>query len=344
MQAFRRPMIGHRSQAFQELYGRIQPGLRKLFGTSRPVFLSTSSAWGVMEAAIRNLVAGRVLCCMCGAFSDKWADVARRCGREAGSLKVDWGSPVLPEQVDRKLASERYDAVALVHNETSTGVMNPLEEILSLRTRHPDTLFVVDAVSSLSAVPIGFDRLGIDLLLTGSQKALALPPGMSLFALSGRALERARRMEGRGYYFDFLEFERNGERNMTPSTPSIGHVHALECKLEEIFEEGLPARYARHRELAEATRQWALGQGFSLFAREGCRSETLTCVDNGARTGGRRVDVPELRRLVRQEGFEIDGGYGRIKGSTFRISSMGDETPDTMGRLFGALDKCLARL
>jgi aspartate aminotransferase-like enzyme len=129
MAAFSRPMIGHRSEDFKNLYRDIHPKLQTLFGTKQPVFLSTSSAWGVMEASIRNLVAKRVLCCMCGAFSDKWLDVAKRCGKEAEALQVDWGKHVDHKDVDLALATGRFDAVTLIHNETSTGVMNPLSEI-----------------------------------------------------------------------------------------------------------------------------------------------------------------------------------------------------------------------
>ena len=175
--AFCTPMIGHRSQDFKDLYAEIQPQLQQLFYTEQLVFLSTSSAWGVMEGSLRNLVSKKVLCCMCGAFSDKWLDVAKRCGKEADALKVDWGSPVLPSQIDEKLATGEFDAVTLVHNETSTGVMSPLEDIMALKAKYPDVMFIVDSVTSFSAVPIEFDKLGIDVLLTGSQKALALPPG-----------------------------------------------------------------------------------------------------------------------------------------------------------------------
>ena len=166
------PMIGHRSSNFQDLYGKIQPQLQELLGTERLVYLSTSSAWGIMEGAIRNLARKKILCCMCGAFSDKWLDVATRCGINAEGLQVKWGSPILPEAVDEKLASGDFDAITLVHNETSTGVMNPLEEIAKLKNKYPDVMFIVDSVSSMTAVPINFDQLGIDVLLAGTQKEL----------------------------------------------------------------------------------------------------------------------------------------------------------------------------
>ena len=182
--AFSRPMIGHRSEAFRKLYRSIHPRLQELFGTKQPVFLSSSSAWGVMEAAIRNLVRERVLCCMCGAFSDKWLDVAKRCGKQAEPLQVEWGQHIDPAALDSQLATGKFDAVTLIHNETSTGVMNPLPEICCLLAKYPDVLLIVDSVSSFSAVPIAMDALQIDVLLTGSQKALALPPGFALFSVS----------------------------------------------------------------------------------------------------------------------------------------------------------------
>lgn len=344
LQAFRSPMIGHRSQAFKDLYASIQPQLQQLFYTKQLVFISTSSAWGVMEGAIRNLVARKVLNCMCGAFSDKWHDVSKRCGKEAEPLQFPWGSPIRAEAIDKKLATGQFDAITYVHNETSTGVMSPIEELGELKKKYPDVMFIVDVVSSFSAVKIEFDRLGLDVMLAGSQKALALPPGITLFTCSKAALEKAATIKDRGYYFDFVEFQKNAEQNMTPSTPSIGHVFALKSKLEDIFTEGLENRYARHKKLAEMTREWARSHGFTLFPDPGYESVTLTCVNNGAKPGGRVIDVPKFQKLVKDQGFLIDGGYGKIKGLTFRISNMGDETEETMKQLFAAMDRALAQL
>jgi aspartate aminotransferase-like enzyme len=344
LQAFRSPMIGHRGQGFKDLYGKIQPQLQQLFFTNRLVYLSTSSAWGVMEGAIRNLVAKKVLNCMCGAFSDKWLDVSQRCGKQAEPLKVEWGSPILAEQIDARLATGQFDALTLIHNETSTGVMSPLADIAALKKKYSDVMFIVDAVSSLSALRIPFDELGIDVLLAGTQKAFALPPGLAVFTCSAAALERAATIKDRGYYFDFLEFQKNAEQNMTPSTPSIGHVYALASKLEDIFAEGLQARFLRHGTLAQLTRQWAAGHGFTLFPDSGFESVTLTCINNGAKPGGRTVDVAKLQKLVKDRGFLIDGGYGKIKGTTFRLSNMGDETESTMKQLYSALDESMKQL
>ncbi|MEI8044765.1 MAG: aminotransferase class V-fold PLP-dependent enzyme, partial [Verrucomicrobiota bacterium] len=315
-----------------------------LLSTKQLVYISTSSAWGVMEGAIRNLVSKKVLNCMCGAFSDKWLDVSKRCGKEAEGLQVPWGSPIRADEVDKKLASGQFDALTLIHNETSTGVMSPLDEIAALKRKYPDVMFIVDSVSSMSAVPLKFDDLGIDVLLAGTQKAFAMPPGAAVFACSPAALAKAATMKDRGYYFDLVEFQKNAEQSMTPSTPSIGHVYALESKLEDIFAEGLEARYARHRRTNQLTRDWAAKHGFTLFPDKGFESITLTCVSNGARPGGRVVDVPKLQKLVKDQGFLIDGGYGKIKGTTFRISNMGDETEASMSPLYAALDHAMKSL
>jgi len=335
--AFSKPMIGHRSEAFRELYRSIHPRLQTLFGTKQPVFLSTSSAWGVMEAAIRNLVSRRVLNCMCGAFSDKWLDVSRRCGKQADALQVEWGQHIDPAALDEKLATGAFDAVTLIHSETSTGVMNPLEEICAVVRKYPDLALIVDTVSSFSAVPTPMDELGIDVLLTGSQKALALPPGFSLFSVSEKAFARAAQQNDRGYYFDFLEFKKDQETDMTPTTPSIAHIHALESKLDDIFAEGLTNRYARHARTNALVHDWVRSRGFDFFAEEGYRTKTLTCVKNS-----RGIDVPKLTRDLREKHhLVIDPGYGKIKGQTFRFSNMGDETEETVAHLLSSLDDVL---
>ncbi len=337
--AFCQPMIGHRSGDFKKLYERIYGRLQTLFGTKQPVFLSTSSAWGVMEGSIRNLVgSGKVLNCMCGAFSDKWFDVSKKCGKEAVALQVEWGQPIRGEQVRAALSAGGFDAVTLIHNETSTGVMSPIEEIAAVVREFPEVMLIVDTVSSFSVVPLPMDQLGIDVLLTGSQKALAMPPGLALFSASERALARAAQVKGRGYYFDFLEFQKNAAEFMTPSTPSISHIYALESKLDDIFTEGVEQRHARHAENNALVHDWVKAKGFEFFAPEGYRSKSLTCVANN-----KEIDVPAmLKTLKDKHDIVLDGGYGKLKGKTFRISNMGDETPDTMRALLAALDASLS--
>jgi len=289
-----------------------------------------------MEASIRNLVrpGKKVLCCMKGAFSDKWYDVAISNGLAAEKLQVEWGQPILPEAVEAKLKQGGFDAVTLIHNETSTGTMSPLAEIAKVVQKYPETLFIVDSVSSMSAVKIETDALGLDVLLAGTQKAFALPPGLAVFAVSSRAIKRAESVPHRGYYFDFIEFLKNHEKNMTPSTPTIGHIYALQSKLGDIFHEGLDQRFERHLQMAQITRKWAKDRGFKLFPKEGHESITLSCVANN-----KNVDIAAwVKRLKEKYHCIIDTGYGNIKGKTFRISHMGDETVQTITQLLGWLD------
>ncbi|MBV9617936.1 MAG: alanine--glyoxylate aminotransferase family protein [Verrucomicrobia bacterium] len=330
-------MIGHRGEDFKNLYRDIHPKLQTLFGTRQPVFLSTSSAWGVMEASIRNLVGRGVLCCMCGAFSDKWLDVAKRCGKNAEPLQVDWGKYIDAKVIDQKLATGKFDTVTLIHSETSTGVMNPLPEVCCTLAKYPGVSLVLDTVSSFSAMKIDTDALGIDVILTGAQKALALPPGFSLFSVSEKAFARAEKIENRGYYFDFLEFKKQQTEWMTQSTPSIGHIFALQSKLNEIFEEGSEARFARHAKTNALVHDWVKRTGFDFFAEEGYRTKTLTCVKNN-----KDIDVIAMAKQLREKHhLVIDTGYGKLRGKTFRLSNMGDETEETVSHLLACLDDVL---
>ncbi|MFW5882975.1 MAG: pyridoxal-phosphate-dependent aminotransferase family protein [Verrucomicrobiota bacterium] len=334
------PVFGHRSKDFVALYESVQPGLKKLFYTDDPVFISTSSAWGVMEGCLRSITQKKVLNCCCGAFSDKWYNVTQSMGLEADAYQVEWGEALDPEAIRERLATGEYDVITLVHNETSTGVMNPLPEIAAVLREFPEVISVVDTVSSFSAVKIEKDALGIDIMLTGSQKALAMPPGMALFSVSERAFARAEQIETRGYYFDLLEFKKNHEKGMTPSTPIIPLIFALKSKLEDIFEEGVEARYARHAKLNAMVHEWVARNGFELFADPNHASKSLTCVANN-----RDIDLPALiATLKKNANCVIDGGYGKVKGKTFRISNMGDETEVTIGQLLKDLDAALAEV
>jgi predicted phosphoserine aminotransferase len=331
-----RPIIGHRGAEMQELIGEIVPRARAIFGTrSHDVFLTSCSATGLWEAAIRNCVERRVLVPICGAFSERFYEVARACGAEADPLHVDWGQAVAARAVADVLASGRYDAVALVHNETSTGVVNPLEAIAAAVRRRDDVLLLVDAVSSLSGVPVDVDGNGIDVCLASVQKCLALPPGFSLCAVSERAMERSRGRVGKGYYFDFVRLKGFFDRRFPMATPSVSHMYALLVQLKKVEAEGLEMRYARHREMADITRAWAT-ERLALFAAEGARSDTVTCVKNT-----RGMNVAAFVAALAARGIGISNGYGRLKEATFRIGHMGDHTVEEIRSLVRAMDEVL---
>jgi aspartate aminotransferase-like enzyme len=335
--AMSQTMIGHRGSDFENLYASLQPGLQEIFGTARPVFISTSSAWGVMEGALRNLARKKVLCLCCGAFSDKWLDVAKKCGFEAEAVQVEWGQAINPEVVRAKLAEGGFDTVTFIHSETSTGVLNDIVAIAKVVKSFPDTMLICDTVSSLSTVPVDMDANDIDVMLAGVQKALALPPGMAVFAVSEAAMERAKGNPNRGYYFDFVEFAKNAAANNTPCTPAISLLFGLQFILEGIAKEGFAGRRARHAKTNSMIAAWGAKHGFELFAPEGRRSFALTCFATPA-----GFDLSAfIKNLKNKHHFLINGGYGKIKGTTFRISNMGNETEATIQELIDAMDDVL---
>ena len=331
------PMIGHRSQACADLFARIQPRLRQVLQTENRVFITASSGSGLQEAALRNTVARRALVCVGGAFSERWHEIALANGVSVDRLDVAWGEPHAPAQV-AEAVRRGYDAVAIVHNETSTGVENPLAAITeAARAAAPDTLILVDAVSSAAAVDIRPDAWGIDVLLTSSQKGFALPPGLAFAAVSDRALDRAASVPHRGWYFDFLLLEKYLQQNNTPATPAISLLYALDAQLDRILAEGLPARFNRHAHMAEMAQAWA-EEHFAVFARAGFRSKTVTTIVNT-----RGLDIAALSSHLARAGMAIANGYGRLKGKTFRIGHMGEISPDDVATLLREIDRFLDR-
>ncbi|MFH1551232.1 MAG: alanine--glyoxylate aminotransferase family protein [Planctomycetota bacterium] len=338
LQACASPMIGHRSPEFSELYNRAVPKLKKILYTKQNAFISTSSGTGVMEAGIRNLVAKRALVCCNGAFSDRWFTMMGDNGKEADELKVDWGKSIKPEMVDRGLSTGKYDAFCFTHNETSTGVMGPLEEIAEVLKKYPDVTFMIDAVSSMTGVKIDFDELGIDLMLAGTQKAWAMPPGLAVFAVSDKAMEKSKTVPNRGSYFDFQVFKKYHEKGQTPNTPAISFIYALDHQCTRMLDEGLDNRFARHLAMAGRCRAWAKERGFELFPEKGYESVTLTCVKNNL-----GISVADLNKYLAGQNLVISNGYGKLKEQTFRIAHMGDCTMPELEEVLGHIDNFLKK-
>jgi len=303
--------------------------LRLIFGADRPVYISTSSATGFMEAAIRNLSRRRVLCLVGGAFGARFHAIAERCGVPADRLDVTWGQPNTPD-VLRDTLNEvpgRYDLVTVVHSETSTGVLNPVAELSEVVSEFEDVLLAVDGVTSVGGTRVEFEAWGLDFLLTGSQKALALPPGLAFAVASEEALSRARSIPNRGYYFDLVEFDRRAREFSTTNTPAVSLFYALQCQLERIFEEGLEERFSRHERMARRTAAWAAnlaattGRHFDVLAPVGYRSPTVTAVSLPEDVSGTAI-VGGLA----SKGITIAPGYGKLKEQVIRIGHMGDHT------------------
>jgi aspartate aminotransferase-like enzyme len=323
-----RPVLPHRGADMRVLMARLQVGLRPLFGTDRDVIVAPASATGMMEAAIRNGVRERVLCLVNGAFSERFAAIAEACGKQVERVDVPWGAVHDPDEVAERVASRRYDAVTLVHSETSTGALNPVADLaLAVREANAETLVIVDSVTGVGGAPMHADSWALDFVLTGSQKALALPPGLALAVASEDMLARAAAIADRGFYFDLVRFARELERGETPTTPAVTLLYALERQLERIESETLEARWARHVAMARRCADWAETvarerlPGLEVLAPAGARSPTVTCLRLPLHLTG-----PDVTRAMRERGWVVGGGYGKLRETTIRIGHMGDHT------------------
>ena len=332
-------MIGHRSTAFAELFARLQGKLRQAFFTQSRVFVQGSSGTGLWEGASRNCIRDdkKALHLVGGAFSERWAEISKANGKQVDVIEVEWGMAHTPEMVAEALKKSAYDAVCVVHNETSTGVTNPIKAIADVVRGYDDTLLLVDTVSGFLGTELRVDDWGIDMALTSSQKAFALPPGIAFAAVSDRVLARAKQIQYRGYYFDFIEIEESLVKNNTPSTPPVALMYAADVQLDAILAEGIENRWARHAAMRDMTHQWAFANGFGVFAQKGYESATVTTVDN--RQKG--INVDDMAKFMKKKFFEMDKGYGKIKGKTFRIAHMGDMQPAMLEEVLSGLTEFL---
>ncbi|NLJ83342.1 MAG: alanine--glyoxylate aminotransferase family protein [Halanaerobiaceae bacterium] len=332
-----RPQLHHRTEEFVQLYDSIQDYLKRLLFTENPVLLFTSSSTGAMEAAVTNGVKKRCLNLVNGAFGDRWHEIAVMNGVPCDKLEIEWDKAIRPELVDEALASGKYDAVTLVFNDTSTGILNPLPEIAEVVRKYDDVLFFVDAVSAMGGVEIRVDEWGIDMCLAGLQKAFALPAGLAVASVSERLLARAEEVEPRSYYFNLPLMYKYHLQSQTPVTPAIPQMFALQKQLEDIVEgEGIENRFRRHQEMASVVQEWAL-KHFAIYPEEGYWSPTITCILNT-----RDIPVARLNReLVNKYACRIASGYGKLKEQCFRIAHMGDLNLIDIRGLLAAIEDIL---
>jgi aspartate aminotransferase-like enzyme len=329
------PMLPHRSKEFEAIFHQVESQARQLFFTQNRVFITASSGSGLQEAAVRNFSKESVLACVNGAFANRWYEVAVANGKKADKIEVPWEQPITPDLVAGALRMKHYEIVTIVHNETSTGLENPVREIAAaVKETSPDTLICVDAVSSLAGARLETDSWGLDMVLTSSQKCLALPPGLSLAAVSDRAMEYASQVPERGWYFDLVRLEKHRLKDSTPATPAMSLIFALHRQLERIFEEGLEARFERHSAMAKRVQTWALEQGLSLYAQSGYRSQTVTTVVNT-----KNYDIGAMNKFLLEQDMRLANGYGKLKGITFRIAHMGETQIKDVEVLLSALDE-----
>jgi aspartate aminotransferase-like enzyme len=341
LDAQRRPMIGHRGKGMEELIALLEPGLKYVFRTERPVYISSSSATGMMEAAVRNGARRRVLALVNGAFSERFYTIALACGLEAVALEVPLGQGHTPEMLEDALQTGDYDAVTVVHSETSTGVLNPIADLARVAHAAGDVVLLVDSVSGVAGTSVETDAWGLDFVLTGSQKAFALPPGLAFGVAQENILQRAAAKRDRGIYFDFVEFEKNIQKNQTPNTPAVSLFYALLAQLECIRAETIEGRWARHAAMARRTWEWVdemndRGVALKVLAPKGFRSPTVTCICLPAGLAG-----SDITSRLKARGYTISAGYGKLKDSSIRIGHMGDHTVEELEALLGELESVL---
>jgi aspartate aminotransferase-like enzyme len=332
-----RPMIGHRGAEMERLIARIEEGLRLVFRTERPVYISSSSATGLMEAAVRCGARARVLSLVNGAFSERFHQIAVACGLHADRVDVPLGRGHPPDMLADALRQGDYDAVTVVHSETSTGVLNPIAELAAVTRAAGDVVLLVDSVSGIGGTPVETDAWQLDFILTGSQKALALPPGLALGVANDRVLERAKHRTGRGSYFDLIEFDKYIRKHQTPNTPALSLFFALDAQLARLRAETIEARWARHAAMARRTWQWVdemreAGLDLGVLAPEGFRTPTVTCITLPAGLRGPAIDA-----AMQERGYTIAPGYGALRETTIRIGHMGDHTVAELDALLDVL-------
>ena len=330
-------VISHRGSEASALQEAITEKLQDLFYTKNNILLSTSSGSGLMEGSIRSCTLKRAAVLSCGSFGNRWHKMGVLNGVPADLFKVELGKAIEPEIVDKVLSTNKYDTVMVTHNETSTGIANPIKEIGEVIKKYDDVVYCVDAVSSAGGIKIEVDESNIDICLTSVQKALGLPPGMSLCTFSEKAKKRAEKVPNRGYYFDLLaiyEYIQN-KNYQYPSTPSLSHMFALNFQLEKILKEGLDNRFRRHEEMANLVRKWAQ-EHFQIFTDVNYLSNTITVIKNT-----QEISVSNLNEKLQERGFLIANGYGDLKEKTFRISHMGDYTVQDVNELLININEIL---
>ena len=331
------PQIGHRTPEISILISELKNKIKKVLYTDNHIHLISHAATGLWEMGLTNSTKKSVLHAVNGAFSSKWALIPEKCGLKSNSIEYDWGHGIKVEDVDKMLQTGDFDVFAMVHNETSTGVKSNLEEISELlKSKYPDVIWLLDAVSSMAGIKIDVDKLGIDFIFSSTQKAWGIPAGFSILSVSDRYIEKSKTIINKGYFLDILTYEKYYEKDQTPSTPSIPHMFALKKVLEMIDLEGLDQRWERHKEMAKITQEWALSHNQALFPETGCRSETITCIKNV-----QNWDINKINDELLNLGYRMDRGYGNLRGKAFRIAHMGNIYQSDLIKYLHDFDKVL---
>ena len=343
LQEMSQPMINHRGPEFEEILHRVTDRLKQVFETENDLYILTASGTGAMEAAVVNTLSpgDTVLCASSGVFGDRFGQIASIYGADVVQLSCPPQEGVAPERVRAALESRpEVKAVLVVHNETSTGVTNPLREIAGVVKGEFDRLLLVDGISSVCSLPLSTDSWGCDVVATASQKGWMLPPGLAFLSFSERAWQAHAEAAMPRFYFDVAMYRRYLEMGQPPYTPSVSVMFALDLALEKILSEGMESVFRRHAEIGEATRRGVRERGLTLFPEESVASNTVTAVNipDG-------VDAARLLRMMREDhGVVLAGGQQSLSGKIFRIGHMGYTTAEEIEGVLTALDEVLPRL
>ncbi len=332
------PMFAHYGPHMRPILQEIQAPLRAMFGTDQPVFTVSSSGSGLLEAAIRNAVHDRVLVVVTGHFGEWWAQIAERCGKEVTRVEVPFGRTLEAPQLAALLDGPEVDAVAVVHSESTSGALAPLAELAAVVRQRPNVLFLVDAVSSAGGAPIEMDRVGIDFVVTSSQKALGLPPGLAFGAVSPRLRERAAGIDDAGSYFSVTRWVDLATRFQLIETPALPIFQALRSQLRRIGAAGgWPARWERHRRLSARFEAWATARGIEMLAPEGRRTPTVSVF-----RPPRGLNSAPVADALEAEGFLVGQAIDVDHGETLRIGHMGDLEVEHLDSLLTALEPLIS--
>lgn len=334
------PIIHHRTEPFEKIVAEVREGLKWLFQTKTEVLILASSGTGAMEGAVVNTLSkgDKVIVVDGGKFGERWWKICKAYGVEADVINVEWGRAVDPRQIESRLGKGGYKAVFVQASESSTGTYHPIKEIAEAVKAKADCLCVVDAISALGAMNLPMDAWGIDVLITGSQKALGLPPGLAMVALSDKAWEAAETSTLPKFYFDFKRELKNVQQNTTAFTPAISLVIGLAQVLREFKEEGLENLFARHARLAEATRQAMKALGLQLYSSSPVNSLTAVKTPEG-------IDAQKVFKILQSKfNMTIAGGQDAAKGKIFRLAHLGYYDDLDVVTVVAAVEWALAEL
>jgi aspartate aminotransferase-like enzyme len=341
LEEMKQQMFSHRSEEYKRLHRETVELLQRFLETENQVFLFSSTGTGFMEASVRNCVREKIVCCVNGSFGKRFKDVAIANGKMVETIEPPLGEPITPELLDDKLSKcPDVEAVAITHNETSTGMINPLDKLADVVKKH-DKLLFVDAVSSMGGTEIKVDEWNLDVCFGSSQKCFGVPPGLGVGSVSEEALKRSEAAENKGWYFDFKLWERyQRDRGGTPMTSVIPQIAGLNRILKLIDSWGGKEKcFDLYKERNRRIREGVQKLGLTLFPKEGYESPTVTCINAPSNISG-----IEIYQRMREKGFELAKGYGSVKDVTFRIGNMGYIGFEDIELMLSALGEALIDL